>query len=152
MYTNDRRYLTGEVEVSEVPTIPAGVYPSTLQGVSEVEHDQFGVRWVWHWSIPGMHPDGGDFELQVWSPPRFSSTGIATEMANALGSTTTKGAKVDLGSLCGRQALLTVILDEEKGRNKVKAVTPAPKAGLVTPVPQTQPTESAGPDPEDGPW
>lgn len=145
---NDRRYLSGEVEVSEVPTIPANVYIATLDGVEETDHELYGSRWVWHWLIPAMHPDGGDFELQVWSPPRFSSTGIASEMARALGYATVKGAKVDLGSLRGCQAQLTVILDEEKGRNRVKAVTPAPQAPVAA-ASASQPQELASKlDPE----
>jgi len=119
-------YLTGEVTVSEFPTIPAGTYDATLEGVTDEEHDLYGDRWVWHWTIPEMHPDGGDFELQVWTPPHFSSTGMASEQAKVLGATLTKGAKVDLGHLRGGRAQLIVTLDEEKGRNRVKSVMPAP--------------------------
>lgn len=134
---NDHRYLSGEVEISEIPIIPANVYNATLDGVSEVDHELYGSRWVFHWRIAAMHPDGGDFEVQVWTPPRFSSTGMASEIARALGHTIVKGAKVDLGSLRGREARLTVILDEEKGRNRVKAVTPAPPKPGPEHIPQS---------------
>jgi hypothetical protein len=124
-----RDYLTDTVEVSETPTIPAGVYVATLRGVRAAEHDDYGTRWIWDWAIPAADPDtGGDFELRVWTPPRFSSTGIASEMAKALGADTSKGAHVPLGELRGRSAQLTVVLDDEKRRNRVKAATPAPKA------------------------
>ncbi len=125
MALNDRHYLTDEYTVSEFPTIPPGTYDATLDGVTSEEHDLYGHRWVWHWTIPEMHPDGGDFELQVWTPPRISSTGMARELAKALGADVAKGAKVDLGALRGRHARLIVTLDEEKGRNRVKGVMPA---------------------------
>jgi hypothetical protein len=122
---NDREYLAGEVEVGEFPTIPANTYDATLDGITEELHDLYGIRWVWHWIIPEMHPDGGDFELQVWTPPRISSTGIAREMAQALGADTSNRAKVDRGALRGKSARLAVVLDDDAGRNRVKAVMSA---------------------------
>ena len=69
MVVNDRQFLTDEVTVSEFPTIPSGTYDATFEGVTGEDHDQYGDRWVWHWTIPEMHPDGGAYELQVWTPP-----------------------------------------------------------------------------------
>ena len=125
MVVNDRHYLTDEVSVSEFPTIPAGTYDATLDGVTSEEHDLYGHRWVFHMRILEMHPDGGDFDLQVWTPPRISSTGMARDLVKALGADVSKGARVDLGALRGRHARLIVTLDEEKGRNRVKGVMPA---------------------------
>jgi len=149
MSSNDRHYLTDEVSVSEFPTIPQGTYDATLEGVTEEEHDLYGLRWVWHWTIPEMHPDGGDFDLQVWTPPRLSSTGIASEQAKTLGATLAKGSKVALGALSGQRARLIVTLDEEKGRNRVKGVMPAaesptgPAATAVDPEYQAYLAEKA---------
>jgi len=125
MNGDDRQYLTDEYTVSEIPTMPPGTYDATLDGVTSEDHDLYGHRWVWHMSIPEMHPDGGDFDLQVWTPPRISSTGMARDLAKALGADVSKGARVDLGALRGRHARLIVTLDEEKGRNRVKGVMPA---------------------------
>jgi len=144
MAVNDRHYLTDEYTVSEFPTIPAGTYDATLEGVTEEDHDLYGVRWVWHWTIPEMHPDGGDFELQVWTSPRLSSTGMASDQAKALGATLTKGAKVALGDLRAGRARLIVTLDEEKGRNRVKGLMPAAES-------PAQPTAAAI-DPEYKAW
>jgi hypothetical protein len=125
MTGDERQYLADEYTVSEIPTIPAGTYDATLEGVTSEDHELYGHRWVWHMLVPEMHPDGGDFELQVWTPPRISSTGMARDMAGALGADVTKGAKGDLGSVRGRRVRLVVTLDEEKGRNRVKGVMPA---------------------------
>jgi len=138
-----RTFLTGEVTVSEFPTIPPGTYDATLDGVTEEVHELYGTRWVWHWAVLDAHPDGGDFELQVWTPPRLSNTGMAIEQAKALGVTAAKGARVDLGAFCGKQARLIVTLDEERGRNKVKAVMPAQAA---------EPAPSSTGDPEYAKW
>jgi hypothetical protein len=135
MTGNDRQYLTDEYPVSEIPTIPDGTYDPILAGVASVVHDLYGPRWVWYCNFPGMHPDGGDFELQVWTPPRISSTGMARDMAKALGADVTKGAKVDLGVLRGKQVRLVVTLDEEKGRNRVVSVMPTPIAHDPEPTP-----------------
>ena len=143
MRDSDRMYLTGEVTVSEFPTIPPGTYDAVLDGVTEELHELYGTRWVWHWEVPDAHPDGGDFELQVWTPPRLSNTGMAIEQAKALGVTAAKGARVDLGAFRGKQARLIVTLDEERGRNRVKAVMPA-----QVPDPAPRPTG----DPEYATW
>ena len=126
MNSEERQYLDDETTVSEFPTLPGGEYEAILEGVASVVHDLYGLRWVWYYTFPGMHPDGGDFELQVWTPPRISSSGLAREMAKALGADVTKGAKVDLGALRGKQVRLVLVLDEEKGRNRVVSVMPAP--------------------------
>jgi hypothetical protein len=135
MNGDDRQYLTDEITVSELPTIPAGTYDPIVEGVEPVVHDLYGPRWIWHCTFTGMHPDGGDFELPVWTPPRISSSGLAREMAKALGADVTKGAKVDLGALRGRQVRLVVALDEEKGRNKVVSVMPTPVVHDPDPTP-----------------
>lgn len=124
MNVNGHQFLTNKVTVSEIPTIPSGTYDATLEGVTEEEHEQYGDRWVWHWTIPEVHPDGEPFELQVWTPPRLSSKGMASEQAKALGASVAKGSEVALGDLRGRRARLVVMLDEEKGRNRVKGVLP----------------------------
>ena len=93
MNGDERQYLTDEYTVSEIPTIPSGTYDATLDGVASEDHVLYGHRWVWHMIIPEMHPDGGDFDLQVWTPPRISSTGMARDMAKALGADVSKGAK-----------------------------------------------------------
>jgi hypothetical protein len=135
MTGEERQYLTDEYTVSEIPTIRADTYDPILEGVGSVVHDLYGPRWVWYYIFHGMHPDGGDFELQVWTPPRISSSGLAREMAKALGADVTKGARVDLGALRGRQVRLVVALDEEKGRNKVVSVMPTPVAHDPDPTP-----------------
>jgi hypothetical protein len=135
MNREERQYLTDEITVSEFPTVPGGTYVTTLDGVASVIHDLFGHRWVWDYAFPGMHPDGGDFVLPVWTPPRISSSGLAREMAKALGADVTKGAKIDLGALRGRKVRLVVVLDEEKGRNRVVSVMPA----MVLNDPETTP-------------
>lgn len=140
MNGDERQYLTDEYTVSEIPTIPPGTYDATLDGVASEDHVLYGHRWVWHMIIPEMHPDGGDFDLQVWTPPRISSTGMARDMAKALGADVSKGAKGDLGVLRGRHARLIVTLDEEKGRNRVGGVMPAPVAKPAEP--------SSGVDPD----
>ena len=145
MNGDDRQYLTDEYTVSELPTIAPGTYDATLDGVTSEDHDLYGHRWVWHMKIPEMHPDGGDFDLQIWTPPRISSTGMARDLAKALGADVSKGAKVDLGVLRGCHARLIVTLDDEKGRNRVKGVMPA----SVTPAMETS---AATVDPDFAAW
>ncbi len=67
MNSEERQYLDDETTVSEFPTLPAGTYEAILDGVTSEEHDLYGLRWVWHWIIPEMHPDGGDFSLLYYS-------------------------------------------------------------------------------------
>lgn len=124
LHINVHKILTDEVTVRDHLCIPAGTYDASLQGVTEQVHGHCGMQWVWHWRIPEVRSDAGDFRLEVWTPPHLSSSGMACEQAKALGALATNGARVDLGDLCGRRARLVVTLDEATGNNRVVGVLP----------------------------
>ena len=128
MTDQQRSYLSGQAEYAEAVTIPSGHYTATLEGVEAVTHELYGPRWRWFYVIAGANPDGGDFRLSVWSPPRISSSGIANIMAAALGQPYRKGQAFSFDAARGRQVQIYVELDEAEGRNRVKTATAAPQA------------------------